>query len=115
MLSKKELSLYDISYTEQLIICALYQRELYGLAIQDHVKRSSNNEIKIEAGSLYPALAKLERKGLVNSRWGENRPNERRGARRKYYTLTSKGITMSDEIFEFLNRLRNCYPLLDPT
>lgn len=100
------ISLYDISYTEQIIIYALYRRELYGLAIRDHVKQASNGVITLQYGSLYPALEKLERKCLVTSRWGENKPDERRGARRRYYTLTAEGEKMFSEITDFFYRLQ---------
>lgn len=107
----KEFSLYDISMNEQIIIRTLYRRELYGLAIQEHIKKASNNEIDLNPGSLYPALRRLEKKGLVKCRWGEQIPKARRGARRKYYALTCEGEKMFREIENFVDRLRNNRPV----
>lgn len=106
MMAKKSISLYHISWNDQIIIRTLYRRELYGLAIREHIKEASNNEIDLKPGSLYPALKELERKGLVKCWWGEQKPKERRGARRKYYVLTCEGEKIFRELENFIDRLQ---------
>lgn len=108
-------SIYDISYTQQIIVCALYNRKLYGLAIRNHIKKASNNVIIIEPGSLYPALKRLEKMGIVKACWGDEILSERKGARRRYYTLTYEGERMFNEINDFFYRLQNLDSGLEPT
>ena len=70
---------------------ALSGRELYGLEIITAVADASVDKRKIGFGSLYPTLHKLEKKGLVKARWGEDTPEERAGARRRYSAITGLG------------------------
>lgn len=72
-----------VSTLEETILNLLVGREMYGLEILEATK--------IKVSSLYPALHKMEMKGLVSSRWGEETPKERGGARRRYYTATRLG------------------------
>lgn len=64
-------------------------RERYGLEIA--------KEAGIKSGTLYPALARLERDGLLESRWEEADPAEEGRPRRRMYTLTAPGITAANE------------------
>lgn len=59
-------------------------REVYGLEIA--------KEVGIKSGTLYPALARLERDGLLESRWEVADPAEEGRPRRRMYTLTAPGI-----------------------
>ena len=60
-------------------------RHGYGILLQIH--EASNNLLRIEEGSLYPALHRLETTGFLKAEWtvSEN------GRRAKYYSLTTKG------------------------
>jgi transcriptional regulator len=60
-------------------------RHGYGILLQIH--EASNNLLRIEEGSLYPALHRLETSGLLKSEWTISE-NKRRA---KYYSLTAKG------------------------
>ncbi len=62
------------------------RRELYGLKILDYLNFEREDRLgrKLGFGSLYPALNRLEKKGLVTWGWGDH-VEETGGARRKYY------------------------------
>lgn len=82
-----------LSDLEELIISALRNgEELYGLEITKKIESKTEGEIKIGFGSLYPALRRLESKKFVEARWGEDLPEEREGARRRYYKVTAEGL-----------------------
>jgi PadR family transcriptional regulator, regulatory protein PadR len=81
----------DLSPLEEIILMALLERQLYGLEIVRAVEEGSEGRRKLGFGSLYPTLHKLQRKGLVKSQWGEETPEERAGARRRYYETTALG------------------------
>lgn len=73
---------------EDLLTVLLGRKELYGLEILDQLNLNRPSELKF--GSLYPALKRLEKKGLVNWKWGDE-VEESGGARRKYYQITGLG------------------------
>ncbi len=72
----------------QILSVILRQGEMYGLQIADALQQNFGREPGWEV--LYPALRRLERQGFVVARWGKERPEERGGARRKYYRRTGK-------------------------
>lgn len=86
-----------ISNTEELILTSLISQDLYGLQVVEAIEEVSGGEYKIGVGSLYPKLHKLEKQGMVKSYWGEDRPEERKGARRKYYKITGLGQQKLEE------------------
>src|SRR5712672_3095493 len=62
-------------------------KRMHGYAITSHIQRISDNLLRVEEGSLYPALHRLEQEGLVRAEWGKTEKN--REAR--FYTITAKG------------------------
>ena len=80
----------NITLPQIYVLTALVEKDRYGLEIINAVKEQSN--YKIIVGSLYNVLAKLEREGLVESYWKDEKTNERRGNRRRYYKITGTGI-----------------------
>ncbi len=72
---------------DMLILKTLENRELHGYAIVQFIQQSSDNEILVEEGSLYPALQRLELNGWIDGKWGIT-PNNRRG---RIYKITAKG------------------------
>jgi DNA-binding PadR family transcriptional regulator len=61
----------------------------YGVPITDEIERQSRRRVAV--GSVYAALERLERKGLVTSHWGE--PTAARGGRaKKHFTVTASGL-----------------------
>ncbi|NEO32081.1 MAG: helix-turn-helix transcriptional regulator [Symploca sp. SIO3C6] len=77
-----------LSAIDEDILTLLIGWELYGLQILD--KLNNHRPIRIGFGSLYPALNRLVKKGLVEWRWGDE-SEETGGARRKYYQVTGLG------------------------
>lgn len=72
---------------EMLILRTLQAGPHHGYAIARHLHRVSEEFIKVEEGSLYPALHRMERRGWIASHWGTSESNRRA----KYYRLTRKG------------------------
>lgn len=70
-----------------LILQTLTLGRLHGYAIARHIERSSHELLRMEQGSLYPALERLQRKGWVTSAWAKS-PT---GRRARYYTITASG------------------------
>jgi PadR family transcriptional regulator PadR len=72
---------------ELLILALLEERRRHGYEIGQLIERRSQGAIRFQIASLYPALYRLEDRGLVEGRWVE-RPGVRR---RRYYRLTGEG------------------------
>src|SRR5215471_19887392 len=72
---------------DMLILQTLQWGPLHGLAIAQIIRRKSEELIKIEAGSLYPALHRLEQQGWLSSEWKASDKNQPA----KYYRLTRLG------------------------
>jgi PadR family transcriptional regulator PadR len=87
--SKQEGADIRLSALEENLLALLIGKQLYGLAIIDALQEVIERAIGV--GSLYPALHKMEKKGLIRSWWGEETPEERGHARRRYYTATGLG------------------------
>ena len=73
-----------------LILRTLTLGRMHGYGIGQHIERTSADVIRVEKGSLYPALERLLRGGLVTSKW-EQSPT---GRRARYYTITAAGKKM---------------------
>ena len=72
---------------EMLILRTLTIDRMHGYAVAQHISRTSNDVLRIEKGSLYPALERLQRSGWVTSKWGKS-PT---GRRARYYAITASG------------------------
>jgi PadR family transcriptional regulator, regulatory protein PadR len=73
---------------DMLILRTLQSGPAHGHQIGKHIQRTTNEFLQMQHGSLYPALHRLEKRGLVVSRW-ETAPDRNRDF--KYYRLTEKG------------------------
>src|SRR5207248_9127451 len=62
-------------------------RKMHGYAITTHVHLISDQLLRVEEGSLYPALHRMEQDGWVRAEWGKTE-NHRRA---RYYRLTAQG------------------------
>ena len=83
---------------DMLILRTLSVDSMHGYAIAQHIARTSHDVLKVEKGSLYPALDRLQRNGWVTSKWGESAT----GRRARYYTLSASGRrALGDEISAF--------------
>lgn len=72
---------------EVMVLKTLSWGPMHGYGIGQFIERLSNGTLRIEEGSLYPALYRLERKGWIESEWGVSEKNRRA----KYYSLTREG------------------------
>lgn len=70
-----------------LILRALADESRHGYAVMRWIEAQSGNEIRVEEGSLYPALYRMERKGWIVANWGVSEL----GRRAKFYRLTASG------------------------
>jgi|HubBroStandDraft_1064217.scaffolds.fasta_scaffold122090_1 PadR family transcriptional regulator PadR len=70
-----------------LILRTLALGPQHGWAISERVQQLSNDVLRIQQGSLYPGLHRLERRGLIKARWGTSENNRRA----KYYELSKNG------------------------
>ena len=72
---------------ELLILHALHREPLHGYAIAQTIHLLSNEVLKVEEGSLYPALYRLELEGAIKASWGASENNRKA----KYYKITKRG------------------------
>ena len=84
-----------------LILKALSLEAMHGWAISERIHQVSKATLQIPQGSLYPALHRLERRGLIKASWGAS-DNTRRA---KYYALTRTGRAQLDAVTEDWRRL----------
>jgi PadR family transcriptional regulator PadR len=74
---------------------------LHGYGIVVHIQRASDELLRVEEGSLYPALHRMEQSGWIGSEWGLTATNRKA----KYYKLTATGTTQlreAEKSFEHL-------------
>jgi transcriptional regulator len=70
-----------------LILRTLLFGPSHGHAIAKHIQKTSEDLLLVETGSLYPALHRLEARGLISASWNHSD----RGKRARYYQLTKRG------------------------
>ncbi len=70
-----------------LILKALSWGPAHGYAVAAWIERVTGDTLRIEEGSLYPALHRLDERGLIEAEWGLSGNNRRA----KYYALTARG------------------------
>jgi DNA-binding PadR family transcriptional regulator len=73
-------------HLDSILLASLEGRPLHGYAIMEAVKAGSRASFDLPTGTLYPALHRLERAGLVRSKWSTVS-----GRRRRTYELTERG------------------------
>jgi PadR family transcriptional regulator PadR len=96
---------------EMLILRTLRQQPLHGYALVQHIKRTSNDLLQIEEGSLYPALQRMLKDGRVKAHWGVSAS----GRRVRIYELTPAGNKHLDrEVSSFERMLEGIRLVLSP-
>ena len=70
-----------------LILKTLARGPMHGYAIAEFIEQTSEDVLRVEEGALYPALHRLELRGLLTSKWGVSESNRKA----KYYRLTPSG------------------------
>jgi transcriptional regulator len=93
---------------DMLVLQALEPGAMHGWGITELLERGSERVLQVGQGSLYPALYRLERQGLVTSRWGVTE-NKRRA---RYYTLTRAGRKRLGEEREQWQRMSRAVSLI---
>jgi PadR family transcriptional regulator PadR len=76
---------------DSLLLCLIREQPMYGYQIIKELENRSEGYFKFKEGTLYPALHRLEKLGIVEGKW-RTLPN---GQQRKYYNITDDG----DSIF----------------
>ncbi len=72
---------------DMMILKALQHEPRHGLAIADRIQQISQDVLRVEQGSLYPALYRLEAQGWIKAGWGVSDNNRKA----RYYRLTPAG------------------------
>ena len=72
---------------DMLILRTVALKPMHGFAIAKRIEQVSEEALKVEHGSLYPALYRLEEQGFLATEWGVTENNRKA----KYYKLTRKG------------------------
>ncbi len=91
-----------------LILRTVARGPMHGYTITESIQQKSNDVLKVEEGALYPALHRLETRGLLASEWGLSENNRRA----KYYTLTPAGRRALSEETKTWARLSGAIALI---
>jgi PadR family transcriptional regulator PadR len=91
-----------------LILKAISLGPLHGYGVLLRIQQISRDKLRIQQGSLYPALYRLEHQGLIASEWGESE-NRRRA---KYYRLTAAGRRRLHQELAYWQRLSEAIGLV---
>ncbi len=86
---------------ELLILKALARGTMHGYGVAEWIHQSSEDVLRVEEGALYPALHRLELRGLLSAEWGISENNRRA----KYYSLTAAGRKRLARETEFWRRM----------
>lgn len=78
---------------DSLLMCLLAEKPMYGYEIIKELSRRSQGYFKFKEGTLYPALHRLEDRGLIEGAW-QMLPS---GRQRRYYRVTEKGYGIIGE------------------
>ena len=96
---------------EMMILRTLKRQPLHGYALAQHIKHTSNDLLQIEEGSLYPALQRLLKEGLLKAEWGVSSTNRRV----RTYQLTPAGTRhLEREVMSFERMLEGITRVLAP-
>src|SRR4051812_45159521 len=86
---------------DMLVLRTLSVQSLHGYAVAQHIAKLSDGVLRVEQGSLYPALERLLNKGLVTAKWDET-PTKRRA---RYYTITRAGRKLLNQKVDDYDRV----------
>jgi PadR family transcriptional regulator, regulatory protein PadR len=84
-----------------LILKSLGRGSMHGYDVAEHIQQTSQDVLRVEEGALYPALHRLELRGLLASEWGLSENNRRA----KYYKLTAAGRKQLATETEYWSRM----------
>jgi DNA-binding PadR family transcriptional regulator len=79
--------------TDSLLLYLINNQPMYGYQIIKEIEKKSNGYFQFKEGTLYPALHRLEKEGLIRGKW-QKLPN---GQERRYYHIQEKGQMVLNE------------------
>jgi len=95
-----------------LILKTLQRSSLHGYAIAQRIHLISDDVLRIEEGSMYPALQRMLIKGWVTSEWGESET----GRRVRFYKITAAGRKqLGSEVSEYDRVTKAIYKVIEPS
>jgi PadR family transcriptional regulator PadR len=86
---------------DMLVLKTLSRGTMHGYSIAQFIQQASSDVLKVEEGALYPALHRLEVRGLLKSEWGSSDNNRRA----KFYRLTAPGRRALEDEADYWTRL----------
>ncbi len=96
---------------EMMILRTLRLQPLHGYALVQHIKKTSDDLLQIEEGSLYPALQRMLKEGWVDAKWGLSASKRRI----RIYRLTAAGAKhLEREVSSFERMLEGIRRVLSP-
>ena len=96
---------------EMMVLRLLKQEPLHGYALVQRIQQGSRNLLQVEEGSLYPALQRLLKEGLVEAEWGVSATNRRV----RTYRLTAAGAKhLTREVSSFTRMFEGINLILAP-
>jgi DNA-binding PadR family transcriptional regulator len=110
-MKKQELGTHRLSPLKEDLLNVCFDRELYSTQIEKRLHEVYGRNRSF--GSIYPTLRDLEKQGLLESRWADDRPENRSGARKRFYKTTGLGKTALQAAEERRRELRD--PGWEPT
>ena len=75
-------------YTDGILLCRLTKGDTYGYEINRAISQITSGRFELKEATLYTALRRLEREGLILSYWGADKSG---GPKRRYYSITDGG------------------------
>ncbi len=84
-----------------LVLKTLALGEMHGYAIASRIQQMSSDLLRVEEGSLYPALHRMEQDGWISSHWGQTESNRRA----RFYTITKAGQQQLEQELESWRRI----------
>ena len=97
---------------DMLVLKALQLEPMHGWGIAERIEQWSESVLQLGQGTLYPALYRLERQGLIRSEWHITENNRRA----RYYSLTRAGRRrFGDEVAQWRRTSRAINLVLDAT
>lgn len=88
---------------ELLVLKTLSHRPMHGWGITLHIQQVSNDVLRVEEGSLYPALHRMEQQGWIKAEWKVSENNRRA----RYYSLSREGrkqLEAQEDTWESVHR-----------
>ena len=86
---------------DMLILKALSRGAMHGYSVAEFIEQNSEDVLRVEEGALYPALHRLELRGLVSAEWGVSDNNRRA----KFYRLSALGRRALEEEAAYWTRV----------